>query len=343
MNIEKEKIDELNAVLKIEIIKEDYEKNVNEELKNYRKKAVIPGFRKGLVPINFLKKKYGKTLIIQKVEQILQEKVSQYLKNEKLEILGGAIPKTQENFSWDAEHFNFEFELGMAPKFAVKMPAKNKIKKYKIIADEKFVTKEIENLKEKTEKKEFNQEFFDSIFGKDVVKNEEELKTKIKKTAQKNFATQSDQHFLNNTLEYLVKNTKFELPEKFLKKWLQHKTKEPKTQEQIAKEYENLEKSLRYELVESQILKEHNISINQEDLKNYTSNFIKKQMAMYGKNISKEELNATCEQVLKNPKEAQRLKNQMVSEKLLAFFKEHINSEEKEINYDAFIKEISKK
>ncbi len=112
MNITRENIDELNAVVKVDIAKEDYSDKVDKILKDYRKNANIPGFRKGHVPMGMVKKQYGKAVLVDEVNKLLQDSLNKYLTEEKLDVLGNPLPKEQDNFDWDSETYTFEFELG---------------------------------------------------------------------------------------------------------------------------------------------------------------------------------------------------------------------------------------
>ena len=115
MNITRENIDALNAVVKIDIAKEDYSAKVEKILVDYRKTANIPGFRKGQVPMGMVKKQYGKSVLADEVNKILQEALSKYLAEEKLDVLGQPLPKQQDEINWDSDSFSFEFELGLSP------------------------------------------------------------------------------------------------------------------------------------------------------------------------------------------------------------------------------------
>ena len=148
MNIIKENIDALNSVIKIDITAEDYQNKVEKELNDYRKKANIPGFRKGHVPMSLVKKQYGKSIMIDEVNKLLQEALNNFLIEEKLDVLGNPLPKAQENFSWDTDTFTFEFELGLAPEFDVNLKPKKAITAYKIIADDKMIDEQIVNIRE---------------------------------------------------------------------------------------------------------------------------------------------------------------------------------------------------
>ena len=127
MNITKENVDALNAVVKVEISAADYQDKVAKILQDYRKKADIPGFRKGQVPLGMVQKQYGKSIMIDEVNKLLQESSNNFLIEEKLDILGNPLPKMQDDFSWDTEDYAFEFELGLAPEFDVDLSAKKKI------------------------------------------------------------------------------------------------------------------------------------------------------------------------------------------------------------------------
>ena len=139
MNITKEQIDELNAVVTVAVSKEDYQKNVDGILQNYRKQANIPGFRKGQVPIGLIRQQYGKAVLVDEVNKLLQDSLNQYLKEEKLDVLGNPLPRLKEDFDWDQEPLAFEFELGLAPQFDVKLKTKKAITQFKIKADKKEV------------------------------------------------------------------------------------------------------------------------------------------------------------------------------------------------------------
>ncbi|NIJ43777.1 trigger factor [Wenyingzhuangia heitensis] len=145
MNITKENIDALNAVVKVDITAEDYQEKVASVLKDYRKKANIPGFRPGQVPMGLVKKQYGKSIMVDEVNKLLQESLNNYLVEEKLDILGNPLPKVDGDFNWDAENFSFEFELGLAPEIKVDLKA-GKVTKYNIVANDELINKEVENL-----------------------------------------------------------------------------------------------------------------------------------------------------------------------------------------------------
>ncbi|SDM74691.1 trigger factor [Kriegella aquimaris] len=438
MNITKEQIDELNAVVKVAITKDDYQDKVEKILKDYKKQANIPGFRKGQVPMGLIKKQYGKAVLVDEVNKLLQDNLNKYLTEEKLDVLGNPLPKQQDNFDWDGDDFAFEFELGLAPDFKVPLETKKPLTHYKIVADDKMINEQVERIQKqygklvsksevgktdevngtfKNEEEEIdnkttveldkidsekvvsslvgkkvgdtvtlktkglfkedyllssalgipgdkaktldiettftieeinerqpaelNQDLFDKLFGKDVVSSEKELKAKIKEDSEKQFEQQSDQKLLNDVTEYFIENTKFELPTEFLTKWIQMTGEEPLSQEQADAEYEKSEKGLRYQLIEGRIIKDNDIQIQFDELKEFAKGFIKSQMAQYGQlNPQEEELDNIAARVLGNQDEVKRLSEQLMSQKLLNLYKEKVNLKAKEVTYDNFVKEV---
>ncbi len=141
MNITRENISDLNAVLKVSIEKADYEDKVEKVLKDYRKKANIKGFRPGMVPIGLVRKMYGKAVQIDEINKMVSENIQKYLVDEKLDILGDPLPKPDENERIDfdtQEDFTFSFELGLAPVFDIRLSKKNKVTNYEIRIDDKM-------------------------------------------------------------------------------------------------------------------------------------------------------------------------------------------------------------
>ncbi len=438
MEITKKDIDSLNAVVTVEVKEEDYSGKVQKILSDYRKTANIPGFRKGHVPMGMVKKQYGKAVLVEEVNKLLQDALHNYLTEEKLDVLGNPLPKNDAEIDWDAPDFTFDFELGLSPQFEVDVVGKKAITHYNIVADDKMINDQVISIRKqygklisknevekddeitgtftneekgidkntsfpldvikgktqlkkligakvgdtvvlktkglfaddhqnqtyldvshddahgleievnfeikevnKREMAELDQEFFDKIFGKDVVKTEDELKAKIKEDAERQFVQQSDQKLMDEVVESLITNTKFDLPGEFLTKWIQFSGEKPMTAEEAKAEYEKSEKGLRFQLIEGKIRKENDIQVSFEELKDYSKNLIKGQMAQYGQtNPSEEELDSIAARIMSNQEEVKRLSEQLNSQKLLNFLKETAKLKTKEITYDKFIKEV---
>ena len=183
-----------------------------------------------------------------------------------------------------------------------------------------------------------NQELFDKLFGPGAVSSLEELKAKIKEDAENQFAQQADQKLLTDVTDFLIENTKFDLPSEFLKKWLQTVGEKKLSPEEAEVEYTRSEKGLRFQLIEGKAMAQSDIKINFEELKTFTTNNIKQRMAQYGQAIpSDEEIQTIVARVLSNQDEVKRLSAQVVAEKLLDMFKEKAQPTTKEVTYDEFI------
>lgn len=149
MNITTEKVDDLNAILKVELKHADYQEKVDTQLKDYRKKANIPGFRKGHVPMGMVKKMVGTNLLVEEINKILSESLHKYIEDEKLDVLGNPLPKMGEEDKIDWENqtdFVFRYDLGLAPQFDVKIGDKYKFEYYKIKVAEKDVDKYVSDI-----------------------------------------------------------------------------------------------------------------------------------------------------------------------------------------------------
>ncbi len=189
-----------------------------------------------------------------------------------------------------------------------------------------------------SEPAELNQELFDKLFGEGKVSSLEDLKAKIKEDAESQFAQQADQKLLGDVTEFLIENTKFDLPSEFLKKWLQTVGEKKMTPEEAEVEYARSEKGLRFQLIEGRAMAQSDIKITFEDLKTFTAKNIRLQMAQFGQtNPTDEEVQGIVARVLSNQDEVKRLSDQVVAEKLLELFKEKANPTTKEVTYEEFI------
>jgi trigger factor len=147
MNISRTNIDELNAVIRLSIEKSDYEATVNETLKDYRKKANMPGFRKGMVPAGLIKKMYGKAVLAEEINKILSSELSRYISEEKLQILGEPLPNETEQKPIDFDHddtFEFVFDLGFSPAIDIDFKKTGKLPLYEIIVDDEMISNQVE-------------------------------------------------------------------------------------------------------------------------------------------------------------------------------------------------------
>lgn len=437
MNITKKDIDELNALLTIEIVKDDYSGKVSKILNDYRKNANIPGFRKGHVPMGMIRKQYGKAVLIEEINKIVQDAIQKYIEEEKLEVLGYPLPMNDQNIDWDQEDYTFEFELGLAPEFEIDLKAQE-IVQYNIIADDNTVDNQIKTIRKQygklvsknevgegdeitgtftapdfedleinrkttfstdrikgetqlkkllkakvgdsvvlktkdlfknehdnqthlgvdhdqahgldievelkieevntREMAEMNQEFFDKIFGEGTVTSEEEMRSKIKEDAEKQYEYHSDQKLLNDVVESLIENVKFDLPDAFLRRWLAQSGEKQLSETEAKEEYEKNEKGIRYQLIEGKLRSENKLHASFEELRDYAKKMIISQMAQFGQtNPSDEDVDPIVARILSNREEVERINDQLNTDKLLEFFKENVNLKPEEITFDDFV------
>ena len=149
MNISLEKSTPVNARLVVSIAEADYKAQVDKKLKDYRKQANIKGFRPGMVPVQLIQKMYGKSILIDEINQFLGKSVQEYIRENKLSIVGDPMPAQEEQdvIDWDNQKdFEFAYNLGLSGEFTVdfdKIPA---VKTYDIQAGEKELNETLENI-----------------------------------------------------------------------------------------------------------------------------------------------------------------------------------------------------
>lgn len=174
MNITREDKDQLNSVVKINIEKNDYSPKVDKILKDYRKTANIPGFRKGMVPMGMIKKQYGQAVLVDEVNKLLQDSLNSYITEEKLDILGNPLPKPQDDLNWESDDYNFEFELGLAPKFDVALEGSGPVTYYNISADDEMIENQLKTIRRQYGKLVTQSEVKDGFTVVGTFHNEEE-------------------------------------------------------------------------------------------------------------------------------------------------------------------------
>lgn len=147
MHISRTSTDGLNAVIRLSIEKSDYEATVSETLKDYRKKANMPGFRKGMVPAGLIKKMYGKSVLAEEINKMLSGELTRYLRDENLQILGEPLPSETEqkpiDFAHD-ENFEFVFDLGLSPAIDIDFNKLGKLPYYEIAIDKQMINNQLE-------------------------------------------------------------------------------------------------------------------------------------------------------------------------------------------------------
>lgn len=434
MKVDKIKVDDLTFQLNVNIEKADCAEKVKKALNDYRRKADIKGFRKGMAPMSMIRKMYGTSALADSVNILISEALHNYITENKLNILGEPIPndEKQKSIDWENdEAYEFVFDIALAPEVKLALSADDKIVSYDVevsdesvktyksnmlkqfgklenteeIHEEDFIVADLEQGETKIEgtyitlktieneddKKNFlgkkpgdsfevdvnktftnetdraallkvkkeelatvepvwkvtikeiktfveaeqNQDLYDRMFGKDVVKDEAGFDAKIAERIKQEYEQESAYRFMLDAREYLLNKTNIQLPEEFLKKWLYTINEGKFTMEEIEKDFQLFLKDFRWQLIRQYIVKEQKMEIKREDLLAAAKRVAKMQFAMYGLNdVPEEQLDNYANTILSNEKEGRRIYEKTEEDMVLGYVKGVVSLEKKSISID---------
>ena len=266
MKISINKLNKVSGIISIQIEKKDYEGKVIEVLKSYSKTAKIPGFRKGFVPMGLIKKQYGNAVKVDEINKLLDSSLKKYINENKLDILGGPIPKTDNEIDWDSELINFDFEIGYSPEFKINFKPKKPIIKYEVKADKKMIDNQLKNIQ--------------SRYGKLV------SKIKIDKTSEITALFKSEDDIINNSSMFKIETLK----PSFAKKLIGLKVGDVVSQNasKIFREEHDLSRNIKIELSKAKEYKNNLVitieEINERELADLNQELFDK---VFGKNSVK--------------------------------------------------------
>ncbi|WP_410219594.1 trigger factor [Pedobacter sp.] len=444
MNITQEKIDDLNAVVKIAIAPEDYTPRVDKALKEQAKKANLPGFRKGMVPVGHIKRMYGKSILVEEINNMLNENIGKYLTDNNVEILGQPLPKVEDekDFNWDGnDTFEFAYEIGLAPAVDINITSKDKFTQYNVTADEETLAERIKNIRKsygkmtnpeaaaegdvlyadlaelaedgsvleggitstgsvrtdlvsdkkilksligakkddvieldiqkaygndtaaiakllnitdeqaaavkskfkvtvknvnRLEEADLNQEFFDKLFGAGAVTDEEGFKTKIKEEIEAMFKQDAERKLQNDIYTQYSEQTKMQLPDEFLRKWLKA-TNEKLSDAELAEGYNDFAKNLKWTLIENKIVKDNDIKIEYKDVFETAKQRLDAQFRMYSPQaLPEDQLAQYTTNFLQEKENVNRIFEEVKASKVFDHIKSVVTLNEKEIAYNKF-------
>ncbi|MGF1923153.1 MAG: trigger factor [Bacteroidia bacterium] len=445
MNITQEKVNDLNAIVKITIAPEDYAPRVEKALKEQAKKANLPGFRKGMVPVAHMKRMYGKSILVEEINNLLSETLSKHLTDNKVEVLGQPLPVLDDTkeFRWDnTDEFEFTYELGLAPAVDVEITSKDKFVAYNVKADEETLAARIKNIRKsygkmtnpdvaaegdvlyadlaqlspdgtvfeggiasigsirtdlvtdkkilktlvgvkkddvfelnlqqafdnnetviakllnigeedakdlksnfqvtvknvnRLEESDLNQEFYDKIFGEGVVTDEAGFKAKITEEIESMFQQDADRKLQNDIYTQLTSQTKMQLPDEFLRKWLKA-TNEKLTDEELAQGYDDFAKNLKWTLIENKIISDNEIKIEYKDVFETAKQRLDAQFRMYSPQpMPEEQLAQYTATFLQEKENANRIFDEVKALKVFDHIKSIATLDQKEIGYTKFV------
>lgn len=445
MNITKENIDQLNAVVKIKLAPADYLGQVEKAIKDQSKKVKMPGFRPGMVPASHIKKLYGKSILVDEINKLLSDSLNKYITEQELNVLGQPLPKA-DNYEpkWDfTDEFEFSFEMGLAPEIKESFSAKDKITHYKVKIDEETLNSRLKNIRRsygkmtnpesaeiddvlyaeltqlspdgsifeggisnttsvrldlvedekikkslvglkkddtieldlqkaykndahriahllnieedlakdlkskfkltvknvnRIEEADMNQEFFDKIYGEGAVSSEAEFIEKMKEELIGIMQDNADRKLQQDIYEYGVAKFSMDLPDEFLKRWLKATNENNLDDVQIAEQYDEFAKNLRWTLIANKIISENNVEIKPEEVVELAKKRIDAQFKMYSPQpLTDEQLSSYAMNFLQNRVQANRLYEEVRSQKVFDVLKTIITLDEKEIEYSKFL------
>jgi len=438
LDIQLDKITKTEALIKIKVSETDYQPKVEEKIREYSRKASIKGFRPGKVPQGMIRKMYGKSILVDEVNHMLSHKVSDYIKDNKLEIIGEPLPNVEkaQDIDWDVQKdFEFEYNVGLVDEFSIDLSKKVSVTSYSIKVDKKLIAETVENLKNqfgettdqeiaaegdnlfgvlkaeddakedsivlyadklspkeakklvglakgaivdvdikklfkeesdlaialgitkdearklkgkytfevknisRVAKAEVNQELFDKTFGKDAVKSNEEFEQKIKETISENYQQETDMFLDRSIRNELIKNTKLELPDSFLKSWLLRTNEGQLTPEDIEKEFDAYTKELKWSLIRNKISKDQDLKIEHEDVMEEARKLIRRQLAGSGMGSQFE---SSIDMFVNNYLQGEngdnymKVHNQVQTLKVMEYIKSQVTIKSKEVSLDDF-------
>lgn len=169
MNISLQNVDKVSALLTLKLEKADYQARVEKTLKTYRQKANIPGFRPGMVPMSLIKKQFGKSVLVEEVDKMMQEKVNEYIRDNKVNMLGMPLPNEEKMKPIDfdtQEDFEFVFDIALAPEFTAEISAADTVDYYTIEVSDELIEQQVKMYTQRAAKYDKVEQYED----KDMIK-----------------------------------------------------------------------------------------------------------------------------------------------------------------------------
>ena len=355
MNITQESTGELTATIKIELVKEDYENQVSKVLKDYQRSASMPGFRPGKVPMGMIKKMYGKAVLAEEINKIISENLNNYLTENEVKSLGHPLPneEKQQMIDFDAnESFDFFFDIGLQPEISTELSDKIKVDYHKIKIDDKLLDKNIEDLRmkygkapevaegeegdQKVEPAELNEELYAAIFPGMDIKDEAAFREKLAEQLEVSYEQESDRLFMRDVADTLIDSSGLKLPDDFMKRWLSESGEAQIKKEDIDSQYEEYARALKWQLIESKIVADHEIQVTPDDVREQIMGYFQSPGEMDEE--TKKRITEIADNIMQNQEEVKRIYDQLLDTRMRDLLKSTVKLRNKEVSYDDFIK-----
>lgn len=452
MKVTFENPDKVNGLMTITVEEADFKENVEKTLKNYRKKANVPGFRPGQVPMGLIKRQVGTSVKVDEINKLVGQEIYKYVQENKIQMLGDPMPSEKQqpvDVEKDAP-YTFVFDIAVAPEFEIKLSGHDKVDYYTIKVDDKLIDQQVdmyasrgghydkvdsyqendmlkgdlreldaegntkaegitvegavmlpnyikvddqkklfdgcklgdiitfnpkkaypENLgeissllkvsREEAEnidadfsyqiteisryvKADVNQDLFDQVFGKDVVKDEKEFRERVAETLKAQFAVDSDFKFIQDLRAHCEKKVgELTYPDALLKRIMLNNNKD-KGEDFVEKNYEMSIKELTWHLIKEQLVAANNIKVEDADVKEAAKEAARAQFAQYGmNNVPDEYLENYGQDMLKKKEYVDNLVDRSIDRKLTEVLKNVVKLNPKEATLDEFNKMMEAK
>ncbi len=447
MNIERNDIDALNAELSVNIAPSDYSERVENAIKKFRKTAQMPGFRPGHIPASIVKQRYGKSILAEEINRVIQDQLYKYIAENKLEILGSPIPTGENDDAGNWENpgdFKFRYHLGLAPNIDLTLDKSQTFIYYKVSVNDTLIDRQVKDLARRygkmsdpevsesedmimaeltelndsnepleggivsqstvsiefvsdaeTKKKliglkkddvvevhpnhltenhedlakmlgithealhqiqgnfqlkvseikriephAIDQELFDKLFGENEVKSEEEMRERTKADLEKMFERDSDFLFKREFARTITEQLNPQLPDNFLKRYIAMTNEKPLSEEMVERDYPIYAAQLRWELIESKIIRQYELRVAQEDALTHVKQVLASRYAQYGLPMEDEMLNEFAKKTLSKKDEAKNVYDFLYEEKMIALVKENCTLNTTSLGYEEFIQKV---
>ena len=327
MNISFENPDKVNGLLTITVEESDFQDSVEKTLKDYRKKANIPGFRPGQAPMGLIKRQFGASVRYDAVNKFVGEQLYKYIKvDEQKDLFKGA--KLGDIITFNPRKAYPEGEAEISALLKIDREVAKELE-----SDFSYQITEISRYN----KAEINQDLFDQVFGKDEVKSEEEFRNKIAESLKPQLETNSNFKFLLDVREYCEKKVgELTWPDALLKRVMLMNNQD-KGEEFVEKNYAESIKQLEWHLIKEQLVKAAEVKVEDADIREAAKEMARMQFAQYGMtSIPEEYIENYANELLKKREAVDNFVERAIDVKLAAALKNTVTLNEKEITLDEF-------
>ena len=318
MKVTEKKIDNLNRELTIEVAAADYEEIEKKKLADRRRTAEFKGFRKGMVPASLIKRIYGEQALVESVNQVIGKALDQHINENKLRILGEPLASANqpENAWEDGKDFTFVFDLALSPEVSVEVEKGDTVPSYTVTVTAKDKAPMIENLKKYyAENKEEGAE----------PKTDEQIEEEVTERLKGQYKSEAEWRLTKDIRSFYIQKAGVELPEAFLKRWLVEANDGKVTAEDVEKDFPGFAEDFKWQLVRGHLMQKWGFKVEDEDLRAQAEDFVRYQYAMYGiGNVPDEMVSESAVNMLHDPKQVERLSEQVEDRKVLDRIKETI-------------------